>query len=138
MLDPNSINNTLLAYLGDAVIELLTRRRIVSEKSFGNAGDANVLAKSFVTAQSQSAAVARILGSLTPEEETIYKRGRNMSGKHTPKNASAVDYRRATGLESLFAYLYLSGENGRVDELFAIAYPEGFELQSTQTEENNG
>ena len=58
-------------------------------------------------------------GRLLSEEETdIYKRGRNANGHHVPKNADPVEYRRATGLEALFGYLYLKGEQARIRFLF--------------------
>ena len=75
----------------------------------------------FVQATEQSKAFENILPVLTEEELEIYKRGRNAKGR-VPKSASPADYRRATGLECLFGYLYLSGEQGRVRELFDTAF----------------
>lgn len=75
----------------------------------------------FVQATEQSKAVENILPVLSEEELEIYKRGRNAKSR-VPKSASVADYRRATGLECLFGYLYLSGEQGRMRELFDIAF----------------
>ena len=75
----------------------------------------------FVTAAEQSKAVENILPGLTETETEIYKRGRNAKSR-VPKSASAVEYRRATGMECLFGYLYLSGNNDRIKELFNIAF----------------
>ena len=58
---------------------------------------------------------------MTESETDIYKRGRNAKSR-IPKSASAVDYRRATGMECLFGYLYLSGNKDRINELFNIAF----------------
>jgi len=75
----------------------------------------------FVTASKQSKAVENILPNLTETETEIYKRGRNAKCR-VPKSASAVDYRRATGMECLFGYLYLSENKDRIKELFEIAF----------------
>jgi len=75
----------------------------------------------YVTASKQSIALENILPIMTEAETDIYKRGRNAKAR-VPKSASAVDYRRATGMECLFGYLYLSGETARIQELFDIAF----------------
>ena len=107
-----------LAYMGDAVFELLTRERIVlaGEKP---PAELNRLARGYVTAVAQSAAVERLLPLLDEDETAVYKRGRNA------KSAHAVEYRRATGLECLFGYLYLAGRIERARALFeAVCAPE--------------
>jgi len=75
----------------------------------------------FVTAENQSKALENILPILTGTETEIYKRGRNAKGR-APKSASVTDYRRATGFECLFGYLYLAGEHMRIRELFDMAF----------------
>jgi len=120
-IDFNQCNALELAYMGDAVIELLTRRHVIG--SGGKRVDVlNTESKKYVTAVSQSAAVGRLLSFLTERETEIFKYGRNAKGVHIPKNASAADYRRATGLECLFGYLYFKGETERLEELFNLAY----------------
>lgn len=120
-VDFNKCNALVLAYMGDAVIELLARRRIIGDGD-RKISDLNVDAKNYVTAVSQSAAVERVLPHLTEKELQMFKYGRNAKGVHTPKSASAVDYRRATGLECLFGYLYLLGDTERAQCLFDLAY----------------
>ena len=120
-VDFNKCNALILAYMGDAVIELLARRHIIGDGD-RKISELNVEAKKYVTAVSQSAAVERVLPHLTEKELQMFKYGRNAKGVHTPKSASAVDYRRATGLECLFGYLYLSGETERAQCLFELAY----------------
>ena len=75
----------------------------------------------FVTAAKQSKAVENMLPLLTETETEIYKRGRNAKSR-VPKSASPADYRRSTGMECLFGYLYLSGNNERIKELFDTAF----------------
>lgn len=120
-IDFNKCNALVLAYMGDAVIEVFVRRRIIGDGGH-KISDLNVMAKQYVTAVSQSAAVERVLPHLTEKEEQIFKYGRNAKGVHVPKSASAIDYRRATGLECLFGYLYLLGDIERAEQLFSLAY----------------
>jgi ribonuclease-3 family protein len=115
------LNGSALAYVGDAALELLVRRYLISLGITGS-GKLNSLALRFVRATAQSAAVDLLLPHLTEEEEYIFKRGRNAHGISIPKSASALEYRRATGMEALFGYLCLAGKDKRADELFKIAY----------------
>lgn len=73
-----------------------------------------------VRASYQSKAYAVVEPVLTEEELAALKRGRNISSIKPPKNGTMQDYRRATGLECLFGYLYLKGEIQRINELFLM------------------
>lgn len=109
-----------LAFIGDAVFEILVRERLLSK---GNA-PVNILHRytvDHVNASSQSKSVNLIIDILTEDEMAIYKRGRNANG-NVPKSSSPVDYRRATGLEALFGYLYLNKQNDRIHKLFDIIW----------------
>lgn len=119
----NSLGGATLAYLGDAVLEVLVRRYLVG-LGVADGGRLSKLALLFVRATAQSVGVDRLEGKLTEEEEYIYKRGRNAHGISIPKSASAAEYRRATGMEALFGYLELCGMEERKKELFGIAYAE--------------
>lgn len=110
-----------LAYMGDAVVELLARRRVLGDGGH-RVSRLNESARRYVTAVAQSDAAKRLLPQLTEREAAVFRYGRNAKGVHVPKSASAMDYRRATGLECLFGYLYLSGNDGRLEELFEAAY----------------
>jgi len=108
-----------LAWLGDAVFELLVRLKITEngnmpvDKMF-KAG------KSLSNAKAQSAFYAVLEPLLTEEEAAILKRGRNAKSMTRAKNAGIVDYRRATGVEALFGYLVLKGQVERAQELFNL------------------
>lgn len=119
--DEMLLSGTSLAYLGDAVFELITRQYLLST-GVTDVGKLNKMALSYVKATSQSEAVERLLPVLTDEETAVYKRGRNANGISIPKSASAPQYRRATGLEALFAHLYANGEKERLRELFLIGF----------------
>ena len=114
-----TVHASKLAYLGDAVFEVLVRERLVRD----GVESPSVRSLEYVTATSQSAAADRIMDRLTEEEKDVFKRGRNDVHTTVPKSASAGEYRRATGFESLFGYLYLTGETKRAAELFDIAFP---------------
>lgn len=117
----NSLSGATLAYLGDAVLEVLVRRYLVG-LGIADGGRLSKLALNFVRATAQSEGMDKLDGKLTEQEEYIYKRGRNAHGISIPKSASAVEYRRATGMEALFGYLDLIGDSERAAELFGIAY----------------
>jgi len=110
-----------LAYYGDAVVELLVREYLMSTGSFPP-GELVKRSKNFVTCEAQSDAAERILGVLSEEELTFFKRGRNAKSHSTPKHGELIQYRRATGFEALFGYLYLNGEEERAKDLFKIAF----------------
>lgn len=122
-MEPSSLNGNTLAYLGDAVIELIARERVICS-GIAEVGRLNRIVTDIVRASAQSAAIGRIEESLTEEETAVYKRGRNSHGVAVPKSASAAEYRRATGMEALFAALYLEGKRERLYELFDDAYGE--------------
>ena len=113
-----------LAYLGDAGMEVLIRERLV-RSGLCSSKRLNSAALDYVKATAQSEALERMLPHLTEEEEATYKRGRNAGhGKNTPRSASVSEYRRATGLETLFGQLYLDGDSQRMNELLDIGYPD--------------
>ena len=112
-----SISSIGLAHIGDAVYELLVRERIVL-KANRPVSELHLQAVEQVRASYQSQAYAVIEPLLTEEEAAALKRGRNLNSVKPPKNGNVRDYRRATGLESLFGYLYVQGRLERINELF--------------------
>ena len=112
-----------LAYLGDAALEVLVRRRVILDSSGAHGTHPSSRSLSYVTAHAQSEAVERILPHLNEEETDIFKRGRNCVHSGVPKHATVAEYRRATGLECVFGYLDLTGDTERAAELFELAYP---------------
>ena len=105
-----------LAYLGDAVYELVVRTALV-ERGNCPVNRLNKMASDLVKASAQSQMAARIEPVLTEEEAAVYRRGRNAHSPTMAKHASMGDYRRATGVEALVGYLYLKGDMARVLEL---------------------
>ena len=115
---PESYSPLTLAYLGDCVYEVIVRSLIVGE---GNTSPnrLNKRASDLSKAPAQSLLAGIIKEQLTPEEEAVYRRGRNAKSATTAKNATVSDYRRATGLEALCGYLFLKGDTDRLLELLA-------------------
>jgi ribonuclease-3 family protein len=111
-----------LAYLGDCVLELLVRERLTLS-GISSSKNLNKEALRFVSAPAQAAAMKNILELLTEEESGYFRRGRNIGHTNTPKNATVAEYRTATGMETLFGFLHLSGRKERARELFALAFP---------------
>lgn len=121
-VSPKELSPLVLAYIGDAVYELLARTRVLA---LGNApvNKMNAKARLIVNAKAQSDAFFVIQNELTEEELAVFKRGRNATSYTHPKNMDLTDYRHATGLEAVFGYLYLSGKQDRITELYELAYP---------------
>ena len=104
--DIRSFSPLTLAYIGDAVYEIVIRTIIV-EKGNAPVNKLHHKASSLVKAVAQKAAMEKILPLLTEEEEAVYKRGRNAKSYTSAKNASVIDYRIATGFEAFMGFLYL-------------------------------
>ncbi|HAE41553.1 MAG TPA: Mini-ribonuclease 3 [Clostridiales bacterium] len=115
--DPRLMSPLQLAYIGDAVYELLVRSHLI-EKHDMNVNDLHKNAIRFVKAEAQAVAFRYIENDLTEEELRFVKRGRNAKSVTVPKNAKLADYKYATGLEALFGYLYMSNQSTRIEELF--------------------
>ena len=119
----NELPVLMLAYYGDAVIELMARERII-RSGVADVGKANAVSKRYVTLEAQSDAYARIEPLLTDGETAVFRRARNHRSR-IPNHGSAAQYHRSTGMEALFGYLWLAGGADRARELMDIAYPEG-------------
>lgn len=114
----NAISNLGLAHLGDAVYELMVRSWLCLHGK-ATAKGLHRAAVHYVAAPAQAQRVKNILPMLTEEEQDVFRRGRNASPHSIPQNASREEYATATALEALFGWLYLNGENDRLNELFA-------------------
>ena len=121
--DINSYSPLTLAYLGDAVFEIVVRTIIVVEKS-GTVKCLHRQSSGLVNAKAQAGLISRIMNTLTEEEVSIFKRGRNAKSHSVAKNADIHDYRTATGFEALMGYLYLKGEMERLLELIRLGLTE--------------
>lgn len=112
-----------LAFYGDCAWEILVRRKLLEK---GNAPSAKLHKQSveLVRASFQSLAADIIEKLLTEEEADLIRRGRNATGLSIPKSSTPMEYHRATGLEALFGFLFLTGEFERAEILFEVIWNE--------------
>ena len=115
----NKVPNLTLAYIGDSVYEVMVREHLISKMVFSHSELHNAALK-YVSAAAQAENAKKIIDYLTEEELTEYKRGRNAKVNSIPHNATTEQYHAATGLETLFGYLYLTGNLNRLYELFDL------------------
>ena len=120
-VDVKSLSPLVLAYVGDAVYEIMARLYTLSS---GNqpVNKLNRKTRAVVNAKAQAEMYFRIRPLLTEEEDAVFHRGRNANSHTSAKNADIIDYRHATGLEAVFGYLYLSGQKERAVELFRAGW----------------
>ena len=105
-----------LAYIGDAAYEIVIRTILVRKANM-QVNKLHRHAAGLVKAEKQSAMIEILEPLFTEEEKQIYKRGRNAKSYTKAKNASTIDYRRATGFEAVMGYLYLKGDYKRMIDL---------------------
>ena len=117
-----------LAFVGDAVLELLVRQRLV-ETTRLLPGKLHAAATRYVSARAQSRELALLEPTLSEEEANVLRRGKNASKATVAKHATPQEYRASTGFECLLGYLYLKGRNDRIVELFDLLW-EGFDPEA--------
>lgn len=105
-----------LAYLGDAVYEMVIRTICVKRTNM-QTQKLHRKVTGYVSAKAQAKMMDALIGELTEEEESIYRRGRNSKPYTKAKNASMEEYLKATGFEALVGYLYLQKEYERMNAL---------------------
>lgn len=109
-----------LAYLGDALYDLYVRERLIAHG--GRVRALHKEAVGLVCAHAQSEALGRVEGMLTEREADVVRRARN-ARQTPPRNADAGEYHRATALEALVGYLYVTGQRDRMNEVLGVALP---------------
>lgn len=112
-IDIRTYSPLTLAYIGDAIYDLVIRT-IVVERGNRSANNLHKKAVAYVNARVQARMIDALEDELTEEEAAVYHRGRNAKSYTTAKNASVIEYRKATGLEALCGYLYLQGQQERM------------------------
>jgi ribonuclease III family protein len=115
------ISPAALAYLGDAVYELFIRTYYLLPLKRSHAYHSQVVAQ--VRAESQAKILQQLQPFLTAVEQDIIRRGRNATtGK--PRRLDADVYQKASSLETLFGYLYLTDLQRLMELLSHINYEE--------------
>lgn len=121
-VDPDSVNSLALAFVGDSVMDLFVRCRLI-EKGAVKPKDLHRRATHYVSAKAQAASLFYLMDSheLTSEEETVVRRGRNAKSGTVPKNTDVQTYRYSTAFEALIGYLYLGHQHERIEDLLEKA-----------------
>lgn len=112
-------NPVVLAFLGDAVYSLWIREKLVRSGA-GKAAEFQRAAAKVESARGQSAFLERVFPLFTEREEEIYRRGRNAKKATKSKHATPAEYNRSTGFEAVLGYLYLTGDQARIEELLSL------------------
>ena len=116
-VDIHEMSPLALAFVGDSVLELLVRQRLVEHHRL-SAGKLNAEKVKYVSARAQFREEQLLEPLFTEDELAMFKRGRNASKASVSKHASPEEYRASTGFECLLGWLYLQGRNDRIEELF--------------------
>lgn len=123
----DAFSNLALAHIGDGVFELLCRSYLCG-KGVQTVDRLHRSTVELVKASAQAKFADRMLEFLTEDELSYYRRGKNSHVHAVPKGASPSDYAKATGLEAMFGYLHLSGQDQRANEIFCTVMEELYGL----------
>ena len=116
---PELLSPLALAFVGDGVYELGPRlQRLAGARA--PVGRLHSRTVELVSAAAQARAYRLVAPLLSPEEEAIYRRGRNANSTRSPRHTDPAVYRCATGMEALFGWLYLTGQVARLEQLFQV------------------
>ena len=118
--DATSYSPLALAYIGDAIFDVMVRTIEVSKVN-KQVNKYHKDVSKIVCATAQAKMIQAIHEQLTPEEQYSYKRGRNANSYTKAKNASRAEYRMATGFEALLGYLYLNENFKRLTDVVHMA-----------------
>lgn len=117
----NTMSPLNWAYIGDNVFELYIRMKLINNTRL-KPHNLHIEAVKHVKASSQARLLKEIEPKLTEEEKEIVRRGRNTENHHLPKNCNVQDYMYSTAFEALIGYLYLTGKNNRLKEIFSKVF----------------
>ena len=115
-IEINTMSPLVWAYVGDSIYELYVRTHLVKTTKL-KPHQLHLKAIKYVKAKAQAEILNKIKPDLTSDELDIIRRGRNAENHHLPKNADVIEYRNSTALEGLIGYLYLSGNERRMNEI---------------------
>ena len=118
------LNPLTLAFVGDSVQTLYVRTRLAA-RSDVKSGALHVSAAAIINASAQARAAEELLPQLQGAEADIYRRARNARTAHKAKNADIADYHKASGLEAVIGYLYLTGNEERLEYILNAAFAGG-------------
>lgn len=119
-VDIRTYSPLTLAFIGDCFFEIIVRTIFVGK---GNKS-VNALAKDknlIVNAKTQCMIADFLLDHFNDEEKEIYRKGKNTKTRNHSKSAAYSEYHKATGLEAVYGYLYLTNQYDRALTLLKLA-----------------
>ena len=125
-MNTDIINPKVLAYIGDAVYEVMIRSYLLKVKT-NDLNKLQTLKIKYVSAKNQALILDDLINNnlLNEEELQTVKRARNTKVSSKPKNTDIITYKKATALEALFGKLYLEEDLKRIEELKNIILNKG-------------
>lgn len=122
-VEPKQLNSLALAYMGDAIFEVYVRRHLIQSGQV-KPNQLHRKGTRYVSAKAQCSILFKMLDNdcLTKEEVAVVMRGRNAKSATVPKNTDVQTYHYSTAFEALMGYLYLTGNNDRLEELIEKAF----------------
>lgn len=113
-IDIQTVPAQTLAFIGDAVYNVYIRTYLTSI-STAKSGILHNMSIKYVSAKGQGLTIDKIMEELNDDEISIYKRGRNTNIPSVSKHVDVIEYKKATGFESLIGYLYVTKQTQRLD-----------------------
>uniref|UniRef100_A0A7C8ZPE7 Ribonuclease III n=2 Tax=Opuntia streptacantha TaxID=393608 RepID=A0A7C8ZPE7_OPUST len=128
----SSHNAAALAYIGDSIYELYARRHFFTPAL--NIEEYNDRVMAVVRCEAQDALLQKLLSEkfLMEEERDVLRWGKNINSAktRTTKRAGVAVYNRASSLETLIGYLYLTNPKRLDDMMSKLGFSVGFSNQS--------
>ncbi|MGF6906654.1 Mini-ribonuclease 3 [Fusobacterium sp. PH5-44] len=115
LINKKETSGLVMAYLGDAVWELVVREYFI--KKGLNILNLNKKVTSFVNARVQSRIYKDIFPIVEEEYQDIGRRAKNANIKTFPKTCDKLEYREATGFEAIIGALYLDEKNYIIEKI---------------------
>ena len=112
-----------LAYIGDAVFELLVREHLV-RLHLATPETLHDKAVQMTSAEGQATILENLTPHLTDEEQDLVRRGKNAKLTRKSRATTRATYQRASGLETLFGHHYLTGNLARLRALLNAFFDE--------------
>ena len=122
--EAKQLNQLVLAFVGDSVFTLYVRERL-AKSSDCKAGALHKIASNLVKATAQAQFFDALEPELTEQERDIARRAKNSHNNTKAKNASVMDYKKATGFEAVLGYLHLTEQTERLDYMMEKSYSIG-------------
>ncbi len=113
--EAQQLNPLQLAYMGDSVWEIIVRTRLIAQRK--NVKHMHRDCIGWVNAAAQAKSAEKIRPMMTEKENDFFLRGRNAHPHHAaPRHQDPGDYAEATGFETVLGYLYLTGQDDRIEQ----------------------